>query len=320
MSALYYIFLLGILLACEIIYIRIARKYMIGAKQEQRSSHKGYKLSGGGIIFIIAIWIYTIFNIPHNTNFWIMLGGASILAVVSFADDLNNLSPKIRLLVHAIVVGTTFLPFIILGKYDIFLLILLGGIGFINAYNFMDGIDGMMAGYSLVILSTLYYCCTYFCLSINENLILTLLISIGIFAFYNFRKKAICFAGDIGSIVMGFFILYLMVNIIVTTHDASILIFLIIYAIDTVFTIFQRLFAGENILLPHRLHLYQKMANQWQIPHYKISIGYAITQLIINIGYFIIPNYLHWTYFILVTTILSILYFVLKFPALRPSK
>lgn len=322
MSTIYFTIVFAILIFCEIIYIRIARKYMIGAKQEQRSSHRGYKLSGGGIIFILAAWLYCLlgFNNPWLSDFGLMVGGASALAIVSFADDIKNLSPKARLLVQVLVVGLTFYPFIISEQYDIFLLILLGGIGFINAYNFMDGIDGMMAGYSLVTLSTLYYCCHYLGAGVDENFVLTILLSVGVFSIFNFRRKALCFAGDVGSIVMGFFILYLMVDVIKVSHNASILIFLIVYGIDTVFTIFQRLFAGENILLPHRLHLYQKMANQWHIPHYKISSGYALTQLVVNVGYFMIPTYLQWTYFILITTILTIAYFMLKFPALRHTK
>lgn len=323
MSTLYYILLFVILVICEVGYIKLARKYLIGAKEEKRSSHKGYRLSGGGIIFILSAIIYYIYNrfaghrLPAEFN--TMIIGAIALAIISFIDDIHNLSPGIRLFVHTLVIGTTFSSYLISGQYDIFLLILLGGIGFINAYNFMDGIDGIMAGYSIVSLGTLYYC--YISIpDFSETFILTILIATIVFAFFNFRKQSVCFAGDVGSIVMGFFIAYLIIKLIAYTHDATVLIFLIVYAIDTVFTIFQRLFAGENILLPHRHHLYQLMANQWHVPHYKISLGYDVTQLAVNVIYFIIPVYLHWTYFILVTIFLSVIYFILKFPALRPYK
>lgn len=321
---MYYILLFCGLLLCEIGYIKLARKYLIGAKEESRSSHKGYKLSGGGIIFIISAIIYYAYTTvasrqSFSVEFNLMISGAVILAIVSFIDDIKNLSPGLRLLVHLLVIGITYSSYLTSGQYDIYILILLGGIGFINAYNFMDGIDGIMVGYSIVTLGTLCYY-NHLIFSHTDPFILTLIIANVIFAYFNFRKKSICFAGDIGSIVMGFFIAYLIIKLIAATHDATILIFLIVYAVDTVFTIFQRLFAGENILLPHRHHLYQLMANNWHKPHYVISLGYAITQLTINAIYILLPDHLHWTYFILTTISLSAIYFILKFPTLRPQR
>ena len=321
MPILYYILLFALLLICEVGYIKLARKYLIGAKEEQRSSHKGYKLSGGGIIFIFSAIIYYIYSLITHTyilpsDFGIMIAGATTLAIISFIDDIRNLPPGIRLLIHFLVIGITFSSYLFSGHYDIFLLILICGIGFINAYNFMDGIDGIMAGYSIVTLGTLYYC--YISIpGASDSFILSLLIASLIFSYFNFRKKSICFAGDVGSIVMGFFIAYLIVRLITYTLDATVLVFLIVYAVDTVYTIFQRLFAGENILLSHRHHLYQLMANQWHKPHYIISLGYALTQSVINVIYFMLPSSLHWTYFILVITLLSVVYFIIKLPALR---
>ena len=103
-----------------------------------------------------------------------------------------------------------------------------------------------------------------------------------------------------------------MATLILKTSDASLIIFLIVYAVDTVFTIFQRLYAGENIFLPHRLHLYQILVNKWGIEHYKVSIYYATTQLLINIVYILIPNDFKWSYFIVIVIILTIVYFILK--------
>lgn len=303
-----------ILILLEIIYFPIAKWYKIGSEVTPRSSHNKFVITGAGFIFYIsAILFYTLFNSKLPTSFPIMLIGASILAIISFYDDIKNITPWLRLIIQIAVVAVTFNQIFIDDYYEIFLLLLICGVGFINAYNFMDGINGILVGYSLVTLFTILYCYMEIDLKCGEvQFIITLIISTIIFGTLNFRKRPKCFAGDVGAIVMGFFILYLMATLILKTSDASLIIFLIVYAVDTVFTIFQRLYAGENIFLPHRLHLYQILVNKWGIEHYKVSIYYATTQLLINIVYILIPNDFKWSYFIVIVIILTIVYFILK--------
>ena len=315
-TLIFYIILFAILLLCELIYFRIARYYKIGDNVTHRSSHKDYQLTGGGIIFIISaiiFWIwYSVWQqgppIPH---FCTMMNIALGLAILSFWDDIKDLPPLMRLVCHVIAVAITFYFILEHGYIDIYILVLIGGVGFINAYNFMDGINGITAGYSIVTLCTLFYCYIE-TPGIPVEFIVSLLIATLIFTFYNFRKKALCFAGDIGSIVMGFFLLFLSVELILVRNDATIIVFFIVYGIDSVYTIFQRLFMGENIFLPHRHHLYQVFANQWRIPHHKVSIGYCTTQLIINILYFFIPEVYKWSYVIIIIMLLSIIHFISK--------
>lgn len=319
MPYLYYILLTIALFTVEMLYIRLARRWRIGTHAVNRSSHSGYKLSGGGIIFIIAaliVWACPGFpasqyNLPDG--FPLMMVCALMLAVMSFVDDMRDLSPGLRLLVQLVTVALAFHSYLVYSRLDIFLLILICGVGFINAYNFMDGINGIMAGYSIVTLVTLRIC--FEPLAEFRPFINSLMLAAAVFAWFNFRRKALCFAGDVGSIVMGFFILYLIVSLIAYTGDATVLVFLIVYAIDTVFTIFQRLFTGENILLPHRRHLYQVLANQRQLPHYAVSLWFCLTQAVINALYFITPPTQRWTYFILVTSLLVAAYFTIKIPA-----
>lgn len=305
-----------ILVLLEIIYIPIAKRYNIGSLVTPRSSHNKFITTGAGFIFYIsAILYYLIFNPKLSESFSIMLIGATVLAIISFYDDIKELAPWLRLIIQIAVVAITFNQILIDGYYEIYLLILICGVGFINAYNFMDGINGILVGYSIVILSTLLYC-FYYITDMPENgviqFIITLIISTIILGILNFRTNAKCFSGDVGAIVMGFFILYLMIELILKTSEASVVIFLIVYAIDSVFTIFQRLFAGENIFLPHRLHLYQILVNQWGIKHYKVSLIYAFIQLAINIGYLLLTDDFKWSYFIIVTAILTIIYFTIK--------
>lgn len=307
-TAIYICSLLAILLICELLYFRIANLFQIGAKVTQRSSHKEYQLTGGGIIFFVSVVIsYFWHHQPTDTVFI----GAIILATISFIDDIKNISPFLRLLIQSIIVFCTFYYIIKWGYIDIFIVVFVCGIGFINAFNFMDGIDGITAGYSLVTLGSIFYAFSGIAYA-PDSLILSLLCATIIFGFYNFRKRAVCFSGDVGSIVMGFMILYLIVELIWTRSDATYIVFLIVYGIDTVFTIIQRLFMGENIFMPHRHHLYQVFANQWGISHYKIALGYSLSQLAINIVYFTIPQDLKWTYVISVVLLLSTIYFISK--------
>lgn len=315
MEWLMYLLITVILFAAELTYLPIAKRLRVGDKVTPRSSHKSYHITGGGFIFWFAAIIFDIiFKAQLPTEFHFMLIGATLLAIVSFTDDMIDLSPWLRLLVQTIVVAVTFHGFFISGHYDIFLLILICGVGFINAFNFMDGINGLMAVYSLVTLGTLLYCYSLLppVSCAPKSFIITLTLSVAVFAVFNFRKKAICFAGDVGSIVMGFFITYLMIQLISFTADASCVVFLIVYAVDAVFTIFQRLFMGENILMPHRHHLYQVIANKWGKPHRAITIAYAGLQLVINIVYFIIPEGQKWTYAIILLVMLTAAYFILK--------
>ncbi len=307
-TVIYVCSLSAILLISELLYFRIANRFQIGAKVTQRSSHKEYQLTGGGIIFFISVVIsYFWHQQPSNTIFI----GATILAAISFIDDIKNISPFLRLFIQSIIVFCSFWHIIEWGYIDIFIVVFVCGVGFINAYNFMDGIDGIAAGYSLVTLGSIFYAFLD-TVSAPHYLILSLLIATIIFGYYNFRKSSVCFCGDVGSIVMGFLVLYLIVELIWTKSDATYIVFLIVYGIDTVFTIIQRLFMGENIFMPHRHHLYQVFANQWGISHYKIALGYTLTQLAINIAYFTVPKDLKWTYVISVILLLSTIYFISK--------
>lgn len=303
------------LLIAELAYLPMARRLRIGDRVTPRSSHRAYKITGGGFIFWLgAIMFPAIYPVTLPTSFNYMLVGATLLAIVSFTDDMIDLSPGLRLLIQSFVVGVTFYEFFLNGDYDIFLLTLICGVGFINAFNFMDGINGLMASYTLVTLGTLIYAFSAIhpidCAPIP--FLITLMVSVVVFALFNFRRAAVCFAGDVGSIVMGFFITYMMVQLIINTADASYVVFLMVYAVDAVYTIFQRLFMGENILMPHRHHLYQIMTNRWGKNHCSVALGYAGVQLAINVIYFLIPAGQKWTYAIIVLVVLTVAYFIMK--------
>ncbi|WP_288242937.1 UDP-GlcNAc--UDP-phosphate GlcNAc-1-phosphate transferase, partial [uncultured Bacteroides sp.] len=179
--------------------------------------------------------------------------------------------------------------------------------GIINAYNFMDGINGITGGYSLVVLVALAYINVQIIPFIEPALIYTVLCSVLVFCFFNFRKKAKCFAGDVGSVSIAFIILFLIGKLIITTGDFSWIVLLSVYGVDSVLTIIHRLMLHENIGLPHRKHMYQLMANELKMPHVVVSLIYMAVQALVISGYFCFEEYGYW-YLLGVVVSLGIVY------------
>ena len=126
----------------------------------------------------------------------------------------------------------------------------------------MDGINGITGGYSLVILAALAYINKEVVTFVEADFIYTVICSVLVFCFFNFRKRAKCFAGDVGSVSIAFILLFLIGRLIIRTGDFSWIVLLSVYGVDSVLTIIHRLMLHENIGLPHRKHLYQIMANE----------------------------------------------------------
>jgi UDP-N-acetylmuramyl pentapeptide phosphotransferase/UDP-N-acetylglucosamine-1-phosphate transferase len=133
-----------------------------------------------------------------------------------------------------------------------------------------------------------------------------------VFLYFNFRKKARCFAGDVGSVTIAFWIIMLLVQLIFITHNWTYILFLVVYGIDSVVTIVHRLLLGQNILKAHRLHFYQILVNERRCSHLWVSLGYALLQGVIIL---VIINRLGLTayYLFMITVIpLVIIYILLK--------
>lgn len=275
-----------LLFALILIYFKIADKYNIIDKPNHRSAHSQITLRGGGIIFPIAFVIFCLLNFKEATEMYWSFGlGLMAICLVSFIDDVKTLSGKIRISVHFVSVvlllyfTKTFnlLPF---WTWPIFFIMI---IGTLNAYNFMDGINGMTAAYTLVTLLTLLYINHDIISFTQENFIIYAILASLVFLFFNFRKKARCFAGDVGSMGIGFWIIALITLLIMKTQDYKYILLFSVYGMEVVLTIIERLLLKENIFEAHRRHLYQLLANEKKVPHLVVSSIYAITQLLINI-------------------------------------
>ena len=102
-----------------------------------------------------------------------------------------------------------------------------------------------------------------------------------VFNYFNFRTKARCFAGDVGSISIAVIILFLLLKLILQEQNLIYILFLSVYGVDSVLTIIHRLFLKENIFKAHRHHLFQVLVHNLKIPHLLMSSIYMLIQGII---------------------------------------
>jgi len=272
---------LPVLTSLLLFYFRLAVQFKIIDKPNQRSSHSRITIRGGGIIFPIAILLQALFS---GFQYPLFTSGLLLISVVSFYDDLRPLSNKIRLFVHLLSVCLLFMQAGLMA-YPVWIIIpvYILVIGTINAYNFMDGINGITGAYSLITILSLYFINeTQFVFVFSEWLIIVA-ISLLVFNFFNFRKKAKCFAGDVGSVSMAFIVIFFLLLLILKSQDLKYIGFLLFYGLDTVSTIIFRLIRKENIFEAHRSHFYQYLANIKGWPHLMVATLYLVVQLMVNI-------------------------------------
>ena len=323
-----------ILLVLELVYFKIADKFNIIDKPNERSSHSTIVLRGGGIIFLLGAWVWSFafgFQFP-----WFLLG-LTLVAGVSFIDDIHSLPDSVRLVVQFTAAALAFYQLAMLsGEWFETNGILVGGllillalivyVGATNVINFMDGINGITAGYALAVLLPL---AAINCGSkvqevqevqggfVDQSLVFVSILSVLVFCIFNFRPKgrAKCFAGDVGSIGIAFIMLFLIGKVIIATGDLTYLIFLLVYGVDGVLTICHRIMLHENLGEAHRKHAYQLMANELKIGHVKVSLLYMAMQLVVSLGFiYVCPDNVlcHWMYLIGAFMLLAVVYVLFK--------
>jgi UDP-GlcNAc:undecaprenyl-phosphate GlcNAc-1-phosphate transferase len=289
-----YLFIIALipLFIIELIYFKIADYFNIIDKPNQRSSHTQITIRGGAIIFPIALIIGILFYQPNQ---YYLAIAVFAIATISFLDDIMTLDNKLRIGVHLLSVLLILFQVFINEKIPILFLFNLVScllilasivliIGIINAYNFMDGINGITVLYSMSTLMSIWFLQDYlgYRLLVQEVWIL-IIASLAVFSYFNLRKKAKSFAGDVGSISIALLICFLVLRLILFTQDLKYLLLLGIYGLDAVATIFCRLIRKENIFEAHRSHFYQFLANDKKLDHVLVSIIYVLSQLFLNI-------------------------------------
>lgn len=289
-----------ILLISELIYFRIAEKYSIIDKPNHRSSHSTITIRGGGIIFPLAILLYALSSgFPYT---W-FISGLLIISLVSFWDDLSHIPNTIRILIHLVAASLLFYQAdLFMFGFWISVSCYIGVIGAINAYNFMDGINGITGLYSLTSIITLILINDQIGF-IDQRMLIIILLALLVFLFFNFRKKAKCFAGDVGSVSIAFIVIFALALLISQTQQWLYVMFLAVYGADSALTIIHRLLKKENIFKAHRSHVYQLLSNEAGKSHLLVSFAYALLQLIIN---FIIMRAVTYTLFAQIATAIVI--------------
>ncbi|MDN5130874.1 MraY family glycosyltransferase [Aliarcobacter butzleri] len=288
-----------ILLLFSFLLTYFIKNYMIKkslvASVNERSSHTVPTPHGGGIAiaitwFIGLFYLYFIGQIENNL-FYALLFGA-VISIVSFFDDIYELSPKLRLIIQAIVAigGLYFLggfETLTFGIFDIqnfiftnifaFFMI----IWFINLYNFLDGINGY-AGSEALFLAVAGF------ILFGGNHFLVLAVAVLGFLYWNWNKAKI-FMGDVGSTLLGY-------NVAIFTiyyanqEPTNFWIWIILFSVywfDATLTLIRRKLNKERLSLAHKKHAYQRLTQaRWS--HYKVT-NYSIVLniLLFTIVYFI---------------------------------
>ena len=312
-----YLIIAVILAIAELVYFRIADKCNIIDKPNERSSHSSIVLRGGGIIFSISILVWMVWQMALGNwgtvqEYMPFIIGLLLICGISFWDDIHSLPDSVRLVVQFVATGLMFWGLMGQGawfmelawywKVVIGLVALIVFVGATDVINFMDGINGITAGYSLAVLVPVLLANRAGGF-IEESFLVVAIIGVLVFSIFNFRPKgkAKCFAGDVGSIGIAFIMLFAIGRLIMQTGDVTWMVFLLVYGVDGCCTILHRIMLHENLGEAHRKHAYQLMVNELGMSHVAVSLLYFGLQLVISmVMIYLVPDTVlaHWIYLV----------------------
>ena len=314
-----YLMILALLGVLEVCYFKVADRFNIIDKPNERSSHTRIVLRGGGIIFTIALWIWSAW---YGFNYPWLLAGVTLAAGISFVDDIHSLPDSLRLVAHFVAMFLVFQEIGIL-QWDMWWIIpfaLIVAVAGTNIFNFMDGINGITGGYSIAVLIPLAIKNEELRIKsgvgfIDETMLIVILLSVLVFCFFNFRQKAKCFAGDVGSIGMALILVFCIGRLMYVTGDITWIVLYLLYGLDGMLTICHRIMLHENLGEAHRKHAYQLMANELKMPHVVVSTIYMVLQLTFSlVAIYVIPDTIlaHWIYLVASGTLVTLVYILFK--------
>lgn len=270
-------------------------------RPNQRSSHVRPLPRSGGVSIVLTFLLGMVFIITMGDTtliqkryMWGFVSSALIIALISLVDDMYGKSALFKLSTHIFAVGIVLASGIVIDHMALpgvgyvelgiwgYVISFVWILGMTNAVNFMDGIDGLVAGCTVI--ASLFFMAISFYQGSSFVYVTCYTILAGAlgFLFLNFHPAKI-FLGDVGSAFIGFTLATL--AIIAARYDAShtsflvmpLLMFNIIY--DTIFTLIRRALKGENLLEAHRDHLYQLLVRSGYTHREVALIHYCMTFL-----------------------------------------
>jgi UDP-GlcNAc:undecaprenyl-phosphate GlcNAc-1-phosphate transferase len=310
-----FLFFLFVQVFLLLAFFKVAKRFQWVDIPNNRSTHRHETVVGGGIIIAGCFGGYLIFF--HIELLYIAMA-ILMISIVGFLDDLKDLPWELRLVFQFIAIILASFQVGLFYSFDIIItcLILFLYLSWINAFNFMDGLNGMSALYSIVAATSLLYINYNIVQFTQARLILLLVAGLVAFGFFNIRKAAISFMGDAGALSIPLILGYFLITLMIATDNWFFIGLFMLFGIDAFFTVVERILKGHNIAKAHRLHLYQLMADKTDWSHLKISFAYASIQLIINsaiIVSFSRQDISNGFAFIVITLSISGLYLYLRF-------
>ena len=312
-----YISIAIILLIAELVYFKIADHFNIIDKPNERSSHTTIVLRGGGVIFTLTMIAWAVMMVVQGndiSSYLPFLVGLLMVAGISFVDDIHSLPDSLRMVIQIVAYLLMFWSMGMMqwSMWWIIPIALFFCVGATNIINFMDGINGITAGYGLAMLIPILLL-DYNMYFIEVSYIVVAIIGILVFSIFNFRPKgkAKCFAGDVGSIAIAFIILFALGKLMLMTGDVTYIVFFLWYGVDGAMTIFHRIMLHENLGHAHRKHAFQLMSNELNMGHVTVTLIYMIGQLVVSLGFiYLCPNTVlaHWIYLICAGLVLAVGY------------
>lgn len=242
-----------------------------------RSTHKIPKPTSGGYIFVLSVLVSIFFE--FNISLFIIIP----LAIVGLFDDKFSLSPKIRLfsqfltcLVLSVLLSPSYFLINNFG-YIVLPIIILIGVSIINFSNFMDGIDGLVAGCYLIIF--------IIAALLIGRIYIPIVGSLLAFLFLNWSPSKL-FMGDIGSTFLGGLFFTVLLQCKSFEEFVAFILFSIPLMLDAFICVVRRFFKRKNIFKPHRDHLYQRLCDN-KFPDHIISTLYILSTASISLAYLI---------------------------------
>ena len=241
------------------------------AKPNARSSHKIPTPQGGGIA-IVAATIVTVYGALYfvpgtavaSDALLIVFAAVILIAGVGAADDIRSIAVAPRLLLQTLAVTlaiyalpnelrvTLFVPW-----WAERVLLVIGGLWFVNLVNFMDGLDWMTVAEVVPITAALAVVGWLGALPLPATIVTLALCGAMIsFAYFN-RPVARLFLGDVGSLPIGLLLGWLLLLVATTGHLPAAIVLPLYYLTDATFTLLRRLARGEPVWQAHRTHFYQ---------------------------------------------------------------